>query len=539
MLRPLRTALVRSALAVGATFALAAPPTHAADELSTDVTVELDGTLANDEDVVEDVPGSVAKIDVGTLPANADVIGYSVGVDQQVLFSLDTAVALPGGVTTTPRDVVRWNGSLYSVVFDGADRGVPDGAQIDAIGVLPDGDLLLSFDVTVTLGGVTADDEDLLRFDSPSTWTLHFDGSAEGVPAAADLDGADRIDASGDLALSFDISGTAGGVAFDDEDILAFHPATHLWSMRADGSSRHPELAAADVDAVFVPEPFALGAGLVALAVIGARRRRRAAGALLVLGVAGFGAPAWSSDGVYEINQACALAGCFPGDTAGFPVTGGARKSYRLTSDLTVPDAATSAVRIGDYATLDLGGFVIRGPIVCTGLLVAVCPDSAGPADGVASGIGATIRNGTIRGMGGSGIAGDDATLVENMMIEENAARGISASQGARGWIVRDSRIVRNGSFGIDLAVQNGYALITGNVIAGNEREGIYGVNLLILDNSITSNGDYGISLNFASQTSAFGGNVLHFNNGGDTENQTVGGIQIRPNICATDAICP
>lgn len=249
-----------------------------AQEISTDVTADLGGTIAADEDVVVDSgSGAPPKLDLGALPANVDVTGYTVADDGDALFSIDVTAELAGGVTATPRDVVRWNGSSYSIELAGADHGVPAGARIDAIGLVA-GDLLLSFDVTVDLGNVTAADEDLVRLEStqPDLWSLSFDGSAAGVPEAADLDGADWVDASGHLALSFDVSGAAGAVAFDDEDILEYTPGSGAFAMRFDGASRFPALAAADVDALFVPEPGA--AASVAAAALGllASRRRRA-----------------------------------------------------------------------------------------------------------------------------------------------------------------------------------------------------------------------------------------------------------------------
>jgi len=251
-----------------------AAPSRAAVELSTDVTVELDATLAHDEDVIEDSGAAVAKVDLGALPSAADVVAYSVAPNGDVLFTLDVTASLPGGVDATPRDVVRWNGANYSLELRGADHGFPSGAQIDAVGLV-EGDLLLSFDVTVAIDEVVADDEDLLRLVStqPDEWSLFFDGSAHGVPAAADLDGADRIDASGHLALSFDVSGSVGGVAFDDEDVLEFDSQGGQWSKRYDGSS-HPALAAADVDALFVPEPGARALGAAAAGALAALRRR-------------------------------------------------------------------------------------------------------------------------------------------------------------------------------------------------------------------------------------------------------------------------
>ncbi len=65
----------------------------------------------------------------------------------------------------------------------------------------------------------------------------------------------------------------------------------------------------------------------------------------LALAILALAPPAPAADGVVEISQACAAAGCFRADVAGFPVTidGSAGKSYRLTGDLTdLPDTRES-----------------------------------------------------------------------------------------------------------------------------------------------------------------------------------------------------
>jgi hypothetical protein len=69
--------------------------------------------------------------------------------------------------------------------------------------------------------------------------------------------------------------------------------------------------------------------------------------------------PALGTDGVLEINQACAVnTGCFAGDTAGFPVTIGSPGRYRLTGDL---DSSSSfGIQItAAHVSLDLNGFAI------------------------------------------------------------------------------------------------------------------------------------------------------------------------------------
>ncbi len=76
--------------------------------------------------------------------------------------------------------------------------------------------------------------------------------------------------------MSFDTAGSIGGVNFDDEDVLRFDGTT--WSMEFDASAADSDWAAADLDAVFVPEPAAALLRLSALGVLAALavRRRRA-----------------------------------------------------------------------------------------------------------------------------------------------------------------------------------------------------------------------------------------------------------------------
>ena len=96
---------------------------------------------------------------------------------------------------------------------------------------------------------------------------------------------------------------------------------------------------------------------------------RRRCGALLaaLLGVA-LASGAHAGDGVLEINQACATAtGCVAGDAPGFPVTLGSG-SFRLTGNLSVSDPDKNGIELLTAgATLDLNGFEVVGPVICTG----------------------------------------------------------------------------------------------------------------------------------------------------------------------------
>jgi hypothetical protein len=230
-------------------------PLHAATSLgevriSPDVTVLLGGTLVNDENVAaDDLAGIVSLVDVGILPAGSDVTAYDVLPNGDQLLSFDVAVNLPGGVTADPGDVVRFDGAVYSLVFDASASGLPNGVIADAITAIGINDFLLSFDVTVMVGGVTADGEDLVRFQN-GVPSLFFDGSAAGIAPGLDLDGAHCLLANGHLLLSFDGSGMVAAVNFDDEDVLEFTPGSGSWELVYDGSTEHDGWAGADLDAV-------------------------------------------------------------------------------------------------------------------------------------------------------------------------------------------------------------------------------------------------------------------------------------------------
>jgi hypothetical protein len=199
------------------------------------------------------------------------------------LFSLDRAALLAGALAVGPEDVVRYDGASYTVEFDGSAHGLAAGVGVDAVTV-SGGKLVLSFDTTATLGAVTADDEDLVLFDG-SGFTLFFDGSAHGVPSWLDLDGA-HVLSGNRLAMSFDGSGGLPGVVFADEDVLEYDLLADAWEITYDGSAEHPSWDATNLDAVAMPPvrpqpPTACGIGwelaLVMPLLLVAHRRRGSA----------------------------------------------------------------------------------------------------------------------------------------------------------------------------------------------------------------------------------------------------------------------
>ena len=282
MSRPITTALATAGALAFAPAALALTPVSNVD-LTPDVTVTLDSQTIDDEDVAADdvLGGTITPVALGALPEASDVSAYHAFGPGQFLLTFDTAVDLPGGVFAEAADVVRYDGATYSIEFDASSAGVPPGARADAVSRTTAGNLLLSFDTTVSLSSTTFDDEDLIEFDG-ATFTSRFDGSAAGIDPALDLDGAHFFPGSGFLALSFDGSGSVGGVAFDDEDVLEYDTSGPTWEMAWDTTVERPEWTpGADVNGVhLVPEPSGLvmlAAGCGLLIALARRRGRRAA----------------------------------------------------------------------------------------------------------------------------------------------------------------------------------------------------------------------------------------------------------------------
>jgi hypothetical protein len=244
--------------------------------LSPDITVELGGSTLEDEEVVtDDQLGTVTLAPLGLLPGATDVNAYHLLSNGDQLYSLDTTAELGGGLIAGPADVVRYDGVTDTLEFDASAEGIPDGVIVDAVSVHSSGDLVLSFDTTVDLGALTANDEDVVRLDGTS-FSLLFDGSSEGVSEGLDLDGVEARPGGDLLWVSFDGSGSLGGVHFDDEDILEFDPSGPTWSLVYDGSVQHATLAAADV--VAVPEPggwLPVVAGMALLSALAEARRWR------------------------------------------------------------------------------------------------------------------------------------------------------------------------------------------------------------------------------------------------------------------------
>jgi len=175
-------------------------------------------------------------------------------------------VATVGGVTAENEDVLYFDGTSFSLAFDGSDVGLAN-FRIDAFSWLSTTSLLLSFDASGAVPGVPGkvDDSDIVRFTSTSlgtdtagTFSLYFDGSDVGLTVAGeDVDAAELLP-NGHLLLSTTNTVAVTGVAGEDEDLLEFTPTSigpstsGTFSLYFDGSDVELTAAGEDVDAAAV-----------------------------------------------------------------------------------------------------------------------------------------------------------------------------------------------------------------------------------------------------------------------------------------------
>ena len=178
-----------------------------------------------------------------------------------------------------------------------------------------------------------------------------------------------------------------------------------------------------------------------------------------------------SAEAVAEISETCAVqTGCFNGDPPGYPVTidGTAGGSYRLTSNLIVPDENTDGISVNSSSiTIDLNGF----EIVRSGCEAATtdCSPGSGTGSGVERALslirGVSVRNESITGMGAYGVILGDQADISGLRVRWNRIGDIDDGLSH----VRANTAIENTGFGLRLSdPSRGDAIYRENLVYGN-----------------------------------------------------------------------
>lgn len=178
--------------------------------------------------------------DVGLFSNAIEINAFDIVSDTEVLLSFDEAVSIPGLGTVDDSDIVQFTATSlgastagsFSLYLDGSDVGLSSsGEDIDGLTLLSDGSLLLSTTGSVNASGISASDDDILRFEPTSlgnttagSFSSFIDGSDIGL-GSEDIDGF-GVDAAGNLLLSSTSNFSVSGISGADEDIFTFTPTT-------------------------------------------------------------------------------------------------------------------------------------------------------------------------------------------------------------------------------------------------------------------------------------------------------------------------
>jgi hypothetical protein len=160
--------------------------------------------------------------------------------DTSLIMSFDdSGVNIPGIGAVDGSDLVRFlpsatgpdTAGTFQMFFDGSDVGLDDADEdIDAISILPDGRLLMSFVGNVNFGSFSASREDLIVFtatqlgpNTSGTFELYLDASDVGLSGSNENINAVWSDEFGRLYLSTTGSFDTGSLSGDASDVFICH----------------------------------------------------------------------------------------------------------------------------------------------------------------------------------------------------------------------------------------------------------------------------------------------------------------------------
>lgn len=191
------------------------------------------------------------------VPASAGLDGYARVDGNRFYATFSNDTTLPGIGAVQDEDVVYWNGSAWSVWFNGTAHGLTSSSlDVDAITVRS-GILYFSTFGDRNPPGVsgTADDSDVYSWNG-TTYARVWDASAHGVPTTARIDGF-AVDTAGHGWASFSADTTLPGVgAVQDEDVVEWTgtaTTTGTWKVWFNGTAHGLTSNNLDIDAFSIP----------------------------------------------------------------------------------------------------------------------------------------------------------------------------------------------------------------------------------------------------------------------------------------------
>jgi subtilisin-like proprotein convertase family protein len=221
------------------------------------------GVAFNDEDIVAYDSGTGTWslfFDGSDVGVTTDINAFALLSDGSILMSFDNTTTAGAAGSVDDSDIVQFSptstgantAGTFAFFFDGSDVGLTTSSEdIDAMGVSPDGKLVVSTTGSYSVSGSSGTDEDMIIFTATAfgtttsgSWAQYFDGSDVALDTASseDVNGVWIDNATGSVYLTTVGAFSVSGVSGDGADIFICDPGslgtttTCTFSMYWDGS---------------------------------------------------------------------------------------------------------------------------------------------------------------------------------------------------------------------------------------------------------------------------------------------------------------
>jgi len=165
-----------------------------------------------------------------------------------IILSTDVTTETLGGLTFRNGDLAEYNTSTNTATLYFNEDLFTGDAEIDAVHVLANGNIILSTADTATLGGLSFEDGDLIEY-NPTTGTATLFFSESLFVGDENIDAVHILD-SGNIILSIhENNGRLGGMNFGYGDLIEYNPTSDIATMFLDGSLFSSK---ADIDAAYI-----------------------------------------------------------------------------------------------------------------------------------------------------------------------------------------------------------------------------------------------------------------------------------------------
>ena len=159
------------------------------------------------------------------LPAQVDIDALDFIDSSNVVFSLKEDANIPGPGQVADEDLLLYNGSSISLLFDGSANGIPPVCDIDAVDVLSLSPLTCSSSLRegANIPGVgQVSRNDAIRFQGSAFTGIDFKGVTAGIPLITNLDGFSRPDGS-NYTLSLETRTKISGTDYGKSDLINYN----------------------------------------------------------------------------------------------------------------------------------------------------------------------------------------------------------------------------------------------------------------------------------------------------------------------------